>query len=69
MMWAVSSMVCGHIFLRPMLRAMQGLPHAPLAEHTAHLVAPVGANGPRQHYMRAHRDGDRIGSMSFWFSL
>ena len=56
----VSSMVCGHIFLRPMLRAMQGLPHAPPIEHTATLTAPVGANGPRQHYMRAHRDGDRI---------
>ncbi len=49
----VSSIVCGHIFLRPLLRAMQGLPKASLAERTAPLAADIGANGPRQHYMRA----------------
>ncbi len=49
----VSSMVCGHVFLRPMLRAMQGLEARPLARRTARLSAPVGANGPREHYMRA----------------
>ena len=49
----VSSIVCGHIFLRPLLRAMQGLPKAPLLEQTAPLAAGIAANGPRQHYMRA----------------
>ncbi len=49
----VSSIVCGHIFLRPLLRAMQGLPKASLEERTAPLAADIGANGPRQHYMRA----------------
>ena len=49
----VSSIVCGHIFLRPLLRAMQGLPKASLEERTAPLAACIGANGPRQHYMRA----------------
>jgi molybdopterin molybdotransferase len=49
----VSSIVCGHIFMRPLLRAMQGLPQAPLAERKGTLAAPVGPNGPRQHYMRA----------------
>lgn len=56
----VSSMVCGHLFLRPLLRAMQGLPKAALPEGQATLASPVGKNGPRQHYMRAHLDGDRI---------
>ena len=56
----VSSMVCGHLFLRPLLRAMQGLPKAPLAQSSTTLAAPIGQNGPRQHYMRAHFDGTQI---------
>ncbi|MDE0696685.1 MAG: molybdopterin molybdotransferase MoeA [Boseongicola sp.] len=56
----VSSMVCGHVFLRPMLRAMQGLEAQPLARRVARLSAPVGANGPREHYMRARVDDDLI---------
>ena len=56
----VSSMVCGHIFLRPMLRALQGLPAQRLAPSMARLAAPIGKNGPREHYMRAHFDGDQI---------
>ena len=49
----VSAMVCGHLFLLPMLRAMMGLPqgHAPVRQ--AVLGADVAANGPRAHYMRA----------------
>ena len=53
----VSSMVCGHIFLRPMLCAMQGLPAERIPHRTAPLAAPLSANGPREHYMRAHFDG------------
>ncbi|MEL7149412.1 MAG: gephyrin-like molybdotransferase Glp [Pseudomonadota bacterium] len=49
----VSSIVCGHIFMRPLLRAMQGLPAEPLPVQTGVLAAPIGPNGPRQHYMRA----------------
>ncbi|MDA8585941.1 molybdopterin molybdotransferase MoeA [Rhodobacteraceae bacterium] len=56
----VSSMVCGHIFLRPMLRAMQGLAADRLVEQTAHLANPIPANGNREHYMRAHLDGDQV---------
>ena len=56
----VSSMVCGHVFLRPMLRAMQGLEAQPLARRVARLSAPVGTNGPREHYMRARVDDDLI---------
>jgi len=52
----VSSMVCGHIFLRPMLRALQGLPAERLAEETGTLSHPVPKNGNREHYMRARLD-------------
>ncbi len=49
----VSATVCGNVFLRPVLRAMQGLPATALPRQKAPLAAPVAANGPREHYMRA----------------
>jgi molybdopterin molybdotransferase len=49
----VSSMVCGHVFLRPLLRAMQGLPPQPMPRRTIALSDPLPKNGPREHYMRA----------------
>ncbi|NRB00163.1 MAG: molybdopterin molybdotransferase MoeA [Rhodobacteraceae bacterium] len=49
----VSAMVCGTIFLVPMLRVMLGLPAEPVPRETASLAAPLGKNGPREHYMRA----------------
>jgi len=49
----VSAMVCGHIFILPMIRAMQGLPPARAPENTAPLAQDIGPNGPREHYMRA----------------
>jgi molybdopterin molybdotransferase len=54
----VSSMVCTHVFLCPMIDAMQGLPKAPLPMATGLLAHPLAANGPRQHYMRASRSDD-----------
>ncbi len=49
----VSAIVCGHLFMCPMIRAMQGDP-APLPRHArARLAAGVGPAGPRTHYMRA----------------
>jgi molybdopterin molybdotransferase len=56
----VSSMVCGTIFILPMLTRMLGLPAGPLPRRPAFLAAPLAANGPREHYMRARLDGDRI---------
>ncbi len=56
----VSSMVCGHIFLRPLLRGMQGLKKAALPRSTAPLAAPLGANGPREHYMRARLEAGEL---------
>lgn len=49
----VSSIVCGHVFMRPMLRALHGLPKAPLPTGRARLGTDVAANGPRTHFMRA----------------
>lgn len=49
----VSAIVCGHLFLLPMLRAMQGLPAAPAATARAVLGEDTGPAGPRVHYMRA----------------
>lgn len=49
----VSAIVCAHLFLLPMLAAMQGLPaHAPQTRR-ARLGSDQPANGPRTHYMRA----------------
>ncbi len=52
----VSSMVCGEIFVIPMLRKMQGLPGTPRQTRMAALAQPLGPNGPREHYMRAEYD-------------
>ena len=52
----VSSIVCGHLFMLPMLRAMQGLPQGPAPRAAARLAEDLPANGPREHYMRATLD-------------
>ncbi|MGR3757796.1 MAG: molybdopterin molybdotransferase MoeA [Tranquillimonas sp.] len=49
----VSSLVCGHVFLVPAVRAMLGLGAAPAPRATGRLAEPLEANGPREHYMRA----------------
>lgn len=54
----VSALVCGQVFLIPALRALQGLGAWPAATREARLAAPVGANGPRAHYMRARLEPD-----------
>ncbi len=56
----VSAMVCGHIFLRPMLDAMLGLGARAPEPMLASLSAPLSQNGPRQHYMRARLDHGEI---------
>ena len=49
----VSAFVCAHLFLRPMLRAMQGNPAPAPHAVTGVLGADLGETGPRTHYMRA----------------
>ncbi|WIV51912.1 molybdopterin molybdotransferase MoeA [Marivivens sp. LCG002] len=48
----VSAMVCNEIFIIPYLRAVLGLGTSPVPRQIATLAAPIGANGPREHYMR-----------------
>ena len=49
----VSSVVCAHLFMLPMIRAMLGDPAPAPVMQRARLAAPLPANGPRAHYMRA----------------
>jgi molybdopterin molybdotransferase len=49
----VSAIVCGHLFLLPMLRAMLGDPAPAPRPRRARLAVALPANGPRAHYMRA----------------
>ncbi|MCH2077647.1 MAG: molybdopterin molybdotransferase MoeA [Rhodobacteraceae bacterium] len=56
----VSAMVCGEIFLKPVVAAMQGLPAAPRARQRAPLAHDLPQNGPRAHYMRARLEDGRL---------
>lgn len=49
----VSAMVCGHLFLLPMVRQLAGQSDVLPRIITATLAADLPANGPRAHYMRA----------------
>ncbi len=49
----VSAIVCAHLFVLPMLRAMLGHPDLAPRTHRAILATPTGPNGSRTHYMRA----------------
>jgi molybdopterin molybdotransferase len=49
----VSSMVCGLLFLVPLIRAMLGIRPVPLPTEQALLGSPLPANRERQDYMRA----------------
>jgi molybdopterin molybdotransferase len=54
----VSAIVCGHLFLVPLIRALQGDPDPLPRTATAPLGADLAANGPRAHYMRARLGPD-----------
>ena len=49
----VSAIVCGHLFLLPLIRASLGLPAAQPRLLSAPLARGLPANGMRAHYMRA----------------
>lgn len=55
----VSAVVCGHLFLLPMVRRALGQLDVLPKALTARLDAPLPAGGPRAHYMRARfSEGD-----------
>ena len=56
----VSAMVCGHVFVLPVLRKMLRLGAAPAERQTAPLAHDIPANGPREHYMRAKLEGGKV---------
>ena len=49
----VSSVVCAHLFMLPLIRAMQGDPNPLPKPQRARLAVATGPTGPRTHYMRA----------------
>ncbi len=56
----VSAMVCGHIFILPMLRKMLGHGENAAPRQPKALAQTIGTNGPREHYMRGKVDGDHV---------
>ncbi len=56
----VSTLVCGHLFLRPAIDRMLGLEESLAGEETARLATGLPANDDRQDYLRAAltRNGD-----------
>ncbi|WP_282151298.1 molybdopterin molybdotransferase MoeA [Ruegeria atlantica] len=60
----VSAMVCGYLFLLPMVRRMLSVEQVLPPLRTARLAEPLGENGPREHYMRAMLDETGIRACS-----
>ena len=56
----VSAMVCGHVFVAPVIRAMLGLPTGATPRRRAILAEDLPPNGPREHYMRARMTEDGL---------
>ncbi len=56
----VSAMVCGYLFLLPMVRRMLGIEQVLTPFERAQLSEPIDKNGPREHYMRAILDDQGI---------
>ncbi|MEQ9260693.1 MAG: molybdopterin molybdotransferase MoeA [Roseovarius sp.] len=56
----VSAIVCGHVFLAPMVRLMLGLGQARTPRRRARLTCDMAPGGPREHYMRAEVENGRI---------
>ena len=56
----VSAMVCGVVFVVPVVLKMQGLPAGAAQRVSLPLGADLRPNGPREHYMRATCDGGTV---------
>lgn len=60
----VSAMVCAELFGSDVIAAMEGVSPGGHRMRRARLVAPVPANGPREHYMRAKLRPQTDGSLT-----
>ena len=49
----VSALVCGYVFIKPLIHAMLGLERKSTPRLKALCSNPIPENGPREHYMRA----------------
>jgi molybdopterin molybdotransferase len=58
-----SALVCAHLFLKPLLLAMQGREPDPRFL-SAHLARPLPANASREHYLRADLRPDKDGRLT-----
>jgi molybdopterin molybdotransferase len=56
----VSVMVCGCVFVVPMIRAMLGLGQHAAPEYLLPLAVDMPVNGPREHYMRARVSDGKV---------
>ncbi|MCY4305681.1 MAG: molybdopterin molybdotransferase MoeA [Aestuariivita sp.] len=56
----VSAMVCGHIFLRPVILRMQGLQNVEPIQRQARIANTLAPNGARMHFMRAIVKNDKV---------
>jgi len=56
----VSAMVCGYVFVEPLIRKMQGISGNRFNELQIRLSGSLSRNGSRKHYMRALREGDKV---------
>jgi len=60
-----SALVCACIFLRPLIEVLLGRdPALCVAFRRARLVQALPANGPREHYLRAHLGSDGEGRLT-----
>jgi molybdopterin molybdotransferase len=60
-----SALACAVLFLRPLMEAMLGRnPLACIVTRKAALAHALPANGPREHYLRAHLDSDGEGRLT-----
>ena len=56
----VSAMICGYLFILPMIQKMMGLGTGRRPLEQAKLATGLDRNGPRQHYMRAIVESGQI---------
>ena len=56
----VSAMVCGTVFVAPVIRAMLGMGKHAAPETLLPLAVDMPTNGPREHYMRARITGGAV---------